>query len=119
MGAFMLDELRIALQRIDYLNGTVPGLRSWVDDDFGPAINDKCPRLLAGFLNRIEPPILCLKDQDPSARMNQNEVRVCLFWPNRNVVPKFVVVIELLHESLSQLPLTLRHSPSACSYRGN
>lgn len=95
MGAFMLDELRIALQRIDYLNGTVPSLRSRIDDDFWPAINDERPRLLTGFLNCIKPPILCLKDQDPSARMNQNEVRVRLFWPNRNIVPKLAVAIEL------------------------
>ena len=119
MRPFALYQLRISLKRVDDLDGAVPGLCGWINNDFGPAFNRECPRLFGRLLNRIQPPVLGFKNQDAAAWVDHDKIRVRLFGTDGDVVPEHVVVIEFLLQPLGQTTLTCRHPTSAGSHCRN
>lgn len=119
MRAFAVNELLIPLQCIDHLNGAVSRLSCRIDDDLGPSIHDERPGLFGRLLNRLEPPILGLKNQNAPAWMNDDKVRMRLLGADGHVIPEHVIVFELLLQPLGQASLARRHAPNARPHRRN
>ena len=99
------NELRVALQNLHGGLGILPRLFERVLDRHLAARRDQGKALPIGRADRALLPVLDLEDQEPAARMKNDEIRMPHRRPERHVVPAEVIVFELLDQPLRQPPL--------------
>ena len=101
-----MDQLRIALQRIDDLDGAMARLGQGVLDHLDLAIHQDLPVLAGGFVDGLQAPIFGFQDQHAAPGVEHHEIGLRLLGTHWHVVPKQVVVFELLLQALGQSPFT-------------
>ena len=117
--AFGGRQLRVTLQRIDYLVCVLPGLLQWIWNGLGAEVAMDDPGLFVGLDEGGEPEVLDLQDQDASARVHDDEIRVQVLGPYSHVVPQQVVVVELLFQPLGCAALAGCHARDAAANGGD
>jgi hypothetical protein len=110
---FSLHQLRVALQRIDDLDGAVAGLLQRIHHRLDMPVRDDFKVFPRGLANGVQSPIFRLQNQRPSLRMDHHKVRVGLLRPHGHVVPQQVVVLQLLLQPLGQTALARSHARHA------
>ncbi|MCY1234956.1 hypothetical protein D9M72_475550 [compost metagenome] len=115
----MLDQLRVALKRIDDLQRLVPSLLDRIGNTLGHAVRRDQPIATAGLPDSVQAPVLGFQDQQAAARVQHDEVGMALLGPDGHVEPQQVVVVELLLQALCQSALAGRHAGDAGAQRGN
>src|SRR5690606_25221771 len=58
-----LNQLGVALESVDHLNGAVAGLCEWALHHFQLPVRDDLPVLARSLLDRLQPPILGFENQ--------------------------------------------------------
>lgn len=121
VGPLGLLQLRVALQGVDDLDGTVARLYQRVADGFGLAaagVQD-FERVAAGVADGADVPVFGFQDQRTPVRVQHHKIGVGLLGANRHVVPKQVVVFEFLLQPLGQALFAGRHAVQARAACGN
>ena len=114
-----LQQLRVALQRVDDLNGAVVCLRQWVYDGFdlvGVAVQN-VKALACRTVDGVEVPVLGFQNQRTTARVEYDKVRTGLFGANGHVPPQQGVVIEFLLQPFGQFAFPVGHAGLAAAIR--
>ena len=119
MQAVGLHKLHIALQCFVNLRRVLSGLLQGVDNCFGAAVAQDFPVLFVGLQDGAEPPVFDLQHLDAPARVHDAKVWVGVTRTHRHVIPKQVVVIELLLKPLGQAAFAVGHTRYARAHRRN
>ena len=117
--AAAFDQLRVALQCVDHLDGAVPRLLQRAHDDLGLAVGDDLETLARGAADGVQAPVLHLQHQGAAARVQHHEIRPRLLGADGHVPPEQVVVFQLLLQPLGQPPFAGGHAPGTAADGGN
>lgn len=112
---FAVQQLRVLLQGSNDLDGAVPRLRQWVDDDFGLAgsVVQNLKALARGAEDGAGVPVLGFQNQCTTVRVQDDKVRVGLPGADGHVPPEQVVVIELAFQPVGQALFASGHAAQA------
>ena len=75
-----------------------------------PATYKDLPALLVGLLNGLGAPVFHFQNQQPAPGMHHHKIRVQVPGADRHVVPKQIVVVELLLKPFSQPAFAAGHA---------
>lgn len=117
MSSRAVHELWIALQGTDHVVRPMPGLQDRVDDPLVSSRGRDVPQLAGDPLDDAQGPVLRLKDEHPSTRVQHHEIRMCAHRSDGHVEPHQIVVIELLPEPLGQSSFTGCHPWGSAAQR--
>ena len=117
--ALGVDELGVALERIDDVMRMLAGLFRRIADCLGNTFGQDFPRPLAGLANRVQMPILDFEDQQSAAWVKHDEVGVRALGADGHVIPEQIVVIELLLKPFGKTLFATRHARHATAQSRN
>ena len=119
MWAIGLHQLRVALQRVDDLYGTVARLLQRVHDHFELTVGQNFKPFARCAANGLQMPVLGFQNQRAPARMHHDKIGTRLFGADRHIPPKPIIVFEFLLQPFCQPFFSAGHSPRATAERGN
>ena len=112
-------QLCVSAQCIDHRVCVDARLPEWIHHRHWPARGQQGRVFFGHALQRVGLPVLDFDDQQATARMQDDEIRMRIGRAYRHVVPAQVVVFELGFETLRQALLAAGHAAGATADAGD